>query len=365
MEPITHFLYGACLSRAGFRRKTALATVTMVLAAEAPDIDMLWYFKGSAVGFVHHRGITHTVFGIPFVAAAVLALVFVLNKLYRRWRPLKPLPEFVPPKLVPRWGVLFGLACIAGYSHILLDFTNSYGIRPFWPVWNHWVAWDIVSIIEPLLYVFMVAGLVLPSLFGLVNQEIGARGRGLRGRGGAITALVLVALTWGVRDYEHRRALDAMNAVLYKGNVASRLGAFPYEVTPFRWMGVAEIPNGYQAFIVDSTEPAVDPDERAQTYYKPQESDVIRAAKASYLGGAFMDWARFPTIEVDKRTDPILYVVSFQDTRYAYPERRGVPLSCYVILDQNLRTVEEGFYTRNFIRNRLEREPGTRKGELP
>lgn len=357
MEPITHFLCGACLSRAGFRRRTALATVTMVLAAEAPDIDMLWYFKGSAVGFAHHRGFTHTVFGIPFVAAAVILLVFVVNKLYRRWRPLKPLPEFAPPRLVPRWGVLFGLACIAGYSHILLDFTNSYGVRPFWPLWNHWVAWDIVSIIEPLLYVFMIGGLVLPSLFGLVNQEIGAKGRGLRGRGGAITALVLVALTWGIRDYEHRRALDAMNAVLYKGKVASRLGAFPYELTPFRWMGVAEIPNGYQAFIVNSAEPEVDPDDRMESYYKAKDSDVIRAAKASYLGGAFLDWARFPTIEVEKRTDPTRYVVSFQDIRYAYPERRGVPLSCYVILDESLRTVEEGFYTRNFIKSRLERTP--------
>ncbi len=357
MEPITHFLYGACLSRAGFRRKTALATATMVLAAEAPDIDMLWYFKGSAVGFAHHRGFTHTVFGIPFVAAAVVVLVFTVNKIYRRWRPLKPPPESAPSRLVPRWRMLFGLACIAGYSHILLDFTNSYGVRPLWPFWNHWVAWDTISIIEPVLYLFLIGGLVLPSLFGLVNQEIGARGHGLRGRGGAVTALLLVAFTWGVRDYEHRRALDAMNAVLYKGNVATRLGVFPYEVTPFRWLGVAEIPTGYQAFIVNSGEPEVDPDEHVQTYYKPQDNDVIRAAKMSYLGGVYLDWARFPVIEVEKRTDPVLYVVSFRDIRYAYPERRGAALSCYVILDEKLRPIEQGFYTRNFIKSRLEGEP--------
>ncbi len=357
MEPITHFLYGACLSRAGFRRKTALATVTMVLAAEASDIDMLWYFRGSAVGFAHHRGFTHTVFGIPFVAAAVLLLVFVAHTLYRRWRPLKPLPEFAPPRLPVRWGVLYGLACIAGYSHLLLDFTNNYGVRPLWPVWNHWVAWDIVSIIEPVLYVFMIGGLVLPSLFGLVNTEIGARNRGLRGRGGAIAALVLVALTWGVRDYEHRRALAAMNAVLYKGQVATRIGAFPYEVTPFRWLGVAETTGSYEAFIVNSAEPEVDPEEKAETYYKPQDSEVIRAAKATYLGGAYLDWARFPVIEVEKRSNPTLYVVSFRDIRYAYPEVRGIPLSCYVILDENLHVVEQGFYTRNFIKSRLERTP--------
>ena len=40
LEPITHFLTGAVLARAGFNRKTALATATMTLAAEAPDLDV-------------------------------------------------------------------------------------------------------------------------------------------------------------------------------------------------------------------------------------------------------------------------------------------------------------------------------------
>jgi len=40
LEPLTHFLTGACLARAGFNRKTALATATMTLAAEAPDLDV-------------------------------------------------------------------------------------------------------------------------------------------------------------------------------------------------------------------------------------------------------------------------------------------------------------------------------------
>ena len=37
------------------------------------------------------------------------------------------------PNLPPRWGLLFLYACLAGLSHILLDFTNNYGVRPFWP----------------------------------------------------------------------------------------------------------------------------------------------------------------------------------------------------------------------------------------
>ena len=54
MEPITHFLTGACLGRAGLNRKTGLATATVTLAAEGPDIDVLSRFKGPVFGFADH-----------------------------------------------------------------------------------------------------------------------------------------------------------------------------------------------------------------------------------------------------------------------------------------------------------------------
>ena len=38
MEPVTHFLTGAVLSRAGFNRRTSYATLAMTLAAEATDV---------------------------------------------------------------------------------------------------------------------------------------------------------------------------------------------------------------------------------------------------------------------------------------------------------------------------------------
>ncbi len=96
MEPITHLLTGACLARLGFNRKTALATLTMTLAAEAPDIDLVAYVKGSVSGFVCHRGATHTLWGIPLVSALVLALVYAGHRLRQRFwpafHPSKPKP---------------------------------------------------------------------------------------------------------------------------------------------------------------------------------------------------------------------------------------------------------------------------------
>ena len=48
--------------------------------------------------------------------------------------------------------------------HILLDFTNNYGVRPFWPFFEKWYSWDIVFIVEPLLLILLIGGLVVPGL---------------------------------------------------------------------------------------------------------------------------------------------------------------------------------------------------------
>ena len=60
MEPVTHFLTGACIARAGLNRKTAYATLTAVLAAEAADMDVVWSLRGPVESLKHHRGITPT-----------------------------------------------------------------------------------------------------------------------------------------------------------------------------------------------------------------------------------------------------------------------------------------------------------------
>src|SRR3954451_24350447 len=195
MEPLTHFLTGACLGRAGFNRKTALATLTMTLAAEAPDIDVFAYYKGPVFGFAHHRGITHTFVGLPIVCAAVLLLVWLIEQAMRRFGNQEKRITRLERRALPtktRWGVLYALALIAGLSHILLDFTNNYGVRPFEPFSYRWFAWDIVFIFEPLLYVALIGGLVLPPLFALINEEVGARARRPRGRTSAIVALTLM-----------------------------------------------------------------------------------------------------------------------------------------------------------------------------
>ena len=84
MEPLTHFLTGACLGRAGLNRKTALATATVTLAAEAPDLDVLGEVKGRLFAFAHHRGFTHSFLGIAIVSAVVVGFVYLVWRLRGR-----------------------------------------------------------------------------------------------------------------------------------------------------------------------------------------------------------------------------------------------------------------------------------------
>jgi inner membrane protein len=332
------------MGRSGFNRTTALATATMTLAAEAPDIDVFSRFGGSAFGFNHHRGFTHSFLGVPLVAAAVVGLIYLFWRLRGR--------KTRNPNLPPRWGLLFAFACLAGLSHILLDFTNNYGVRAFWPFSERWSSADLVFIVDPIILIVLALGLILPALFSLINEEIGGRRKGAMptGRLAASLALLVVVAYWGVREYEHGRAVAALQSRTYQGVDALRASAYPYWSNPFRWYGVVETPNFFATMDVNSLTPEVDPAGGMQIRYKPEETAVTLAAKKTYLGRVYLSWAQYPVTETEElASDPVenkhaAYIVRFRDLRYDDPESpaRGA-LGAFVLLTRDLQVVEERF----------------------
>jgi inner membrane protein len=336
------------MSRAGLNRKTGLATVTLVLAAEASDIDVFYAFRGPVSALQHHRGWTHSFVGVPVMAALTLLVVWAWHRFFRKWRLDPEAPEMQRRRLLPvRWGVLYGIILLGPLSHILLDYTTAYGIRMFEPFSYKWYEWDTVSIIEPFMLGVLILGLTLPSLFGLIHEEIGARQPQFRGQVGAIVALTAVVLMWGVRDFYHRRAVSALEARIYQSADPLRVSAFPYPWSPFVWHGVVETRDFYQTLPVDSLRGEVDPQDRARTYYKPEETPVLEAAKKSYLGRVYLDWAKYPlTITEAMEERDVAYQVRFIDLRYKYPERRQTPLGASVELNRGLQVVAQRFGRR-------------------
>ncbi|MES2524814.1 MAG: metal-dependent hydrolase [Gemmatimonadota bacterium] len=131
-------------------RFRATAFVVGVVTAELPDADLL--YAGQALGMgnlgylLHHRGHTHTV---VFALAAAL-VVWGVTLLFRKDLRVSPW----------KWPLL-GLAVVGTLSHLLLDYTNSYGVHPFWPINNRWFYGDAVFIIEPWLWVAALPPLIL------------------------------------------------------------------------------------------------------------------------------------------------------------------------------------------------------------
>jgi inner membrane protein len=338
LEPITHLLTGACISRAGLNRNTGLATLTVVLAAEAPDLDVLYYFRGSVEGFARHRGFTHTFLGAPVVAAVVVAGVYGLYRLLARrgWKP----------KLAPRWKLLFVYALLAVLLHIFQDSTNNYGVRPFAPFNPRWYSWDIVFIVDPIMLAALTLGLVMPAMLSLVKEEVGARRPQFRGRGGAFFALVSLAALILVRDFEHRRAVTALNSIMYQNEDPLSVSAYPFPLNPFAWGGVAETRDFFEILQVDPDSGQVDPRSQARVRFKPEETPVTLAAKKSRLGQVYLDWARYPLVQVERLPRNQGYRVQFQDLRFAYAQvvsRDGAapPLAGYVELDPELRVSDQ------------------------
>jgi len=331
MEPVTHFLTGACLGRAGLNRKTRYATFAAVLAAEAADIDVLWGFAGPVAELQHHRGITHTFVAVPALAAVVTGAVW----LFHRWRDARRLRKanVDAPQQAVRWSWIYAAAFVSALAHILLDWTNNYGVRPFFPFNPRWYAGSFVFIAEPMLWALLLAALVIPGLLGLTDREIGARRPAFRGRGWAVFALCGMVVLWCWRWAEHAHALALLNATQITAVPATRIAAEPYMVNPFHWHAILETPTFYQTAEVNTRTGAIESDPIRDVIYKPTVTPAVEAAKRTPLGQVYLDWGTWAVVRdvgqepVEGLDTPQLQpgrtwtTIEFTDLRFAYAFR--------------------------------------------
>ena len=351
MEPVTHLLTGACLARAGLNKKAAYATLAMIVAAEFPDIDFLWSIEGPVAGFQHHRGITHTLLGAPFEAALIVGLVW----LWHRVRIKRGRAETAAPV---NWWMLWVASLIALLSHLLLDFTNNYGLRPFFPFNPKWYAGSIVFLFEPVIFALLVGALVMPALFGLIGSEVGASKPKFRGQGWALAALLGICALWGWRVGEQQKAIALAAQMDLSGSIPAgsgavavgRISASPYPINPYRWHLVVEGPGFYQIATANTLTGAIDTSVPGDVFYLPITTVSTLTAKRTRLGEAYLDWSQFPVVTdvsvgtVDPDDPRAAWTVTFRDLRFAYDVsflkgRTETPLTGKVVLDGNRKVV--------------------------
>lgn len=190
MDPITQGTLGAVLPQTvASARRAAWALPCGIFAGMAPDLDVLISSNSDPLLFLeYHRQFTHSLIFIPLGAAIVAGALWALWGRRHGW----PLAATY-------------LYCFLGYAtHALLDACTSYGTMLFWPFSDYRVAWNNVSIIDPMLTLPLMTAVILsrwrkrrlPALLGLL-WVVAYLSMGVQARDAAVAAGAALAAERG------------------------------------------------------------------------------------------------------------------------------------------------------------------------
>ena len=284
MDPLTHTATGLFLSRAGLNRWTPQAAPILLLAANAPDIDIAT-LAGGSLNYLHwHRSITHSLIAMPLMALLPVVLVRLVGR--------KPV----------RWGGAFAASLLAVASHLLLDWTNAYGVRFLSPFSERWFQLDLTSLFDLWIWGVLLLAVVAPMLGRMVSSEISSGTVRPRhyGRGFACFALAFLLLYNCGRSVLHARAIATLDARVYHGFAPSRVAAFP-RINPWQWRGLVETPDFDAVADVNLLE-NFDPS-RAAIFQKPDPDPALDAARRTHVFQEFLQFSQFPLWRVSPAPD--------------------------------------------------------------
>lgn len=310
MDNITHTLVGLMLSRAGLNRGEKGTPLMIMLAANAPDMDTYNFFNDSLTYLQVHRGYTHALLFAPLVALVPLLLV----KAFTRTR-------FTLVTLATYAGCL-----IAVLSHLLLDWTNVYGVRLMLPFNAKWYRLDITDIIDPVILAALLLALAAPALSKLVTSEMGGRKSQGPRRGWAWFALVVVLLYDTGRWMAHDRAIATIDSFSYRGAPAERVSAFPVRFTVARWRGMVE-GDGFIYEVPIDLSTNFDP-AAGHTDYPAISSPAIDAARTTRTFQVFESFNQLPFWTLLPVDDALR--VELLDLRFGSVQRPGFETVAFV-----------------------------------
>jgi len=331
LEPFTHALASLAIARVFRQRLPRFGSALLVTAGVAPDLDYVSYFAGPSAFLELHRSVLHSIAGAAVLSCALAALfLFVGTKFSAPKNPRKQLP---PPTFL----IAFALCAVGILAHDLLDLCSGEGIQWFWPFRMHWSHWNLAESFDPWALLILVAGLLIPQLFRLVSEEVGARKKD--GIGAAVFTLLLLAAYFGARAYFHGRAVDLLLSAEFHGREPLSAGAFPSSTDPLTWRGLVSTDNTLEEIEV-SLAPGADfnPD-RSLTHYKPPDSPPLDTAEKSQIAQRFLRYAEFPLASVFRREDG--YRIELRDLRFAAGDQSAANLIARIELDANLQIVRQ------------------------
>jgi inner membrane protein len=358
VENLTHSLVGGLLAQTAFGRKLRYATPTLVIAANLPDADAITALWGGTTALKYHRGLTHSLIGIVAEAAILGALSFIIVRRSKDREHLSFVQILLP---------IF----VALLSHPLLDWTNSYGIRPWLP-WNgHWYYGDIVFIADPWLWLILGGGLFLVTsrnrlqvsgwaclaiilslivVVGIPSRQTSFTayiklawviGLALvvalrlavgstRLRSVPPIALAAMILYWSCLLLFHRQMIANITASPIGPTGPTRIYALATPANPFVWTCIAD--TGETVYQVDSSV-FQNPDwGNSRRFPKEASDEMIEKMRSTETGKVFLDFARAYSSKVTHEPDG--YSVTLRDLRFG--------LSMYARFNEKSEIVSSG-----------------------
>jgi len=320
LDNLTHSLVGLTAAKTGLERLSPGATLLCVLAANAPDADVVVGLFGDRWDLLqHHRGITHAIVGTAFLALLLPLIFYGVDRLWGRVRQRPPKTNFR--------GLMI-LSVIVSATHPLLDWTNNYGIRFLLP-WNpRWFYGDLVFIVDPFIWLMLVAGLlVIWRVRPATKAKI------------AFVSFAIVVANWGALGFAHARAVargtaEAERMLWPTGETLLRVAAMPTLANPLRWDFVFETDKATYRFPI-----RLNGDQRPNRVIRYQQPSgaldtALREVSQEKPARVFLGFARFPVARLADPSCTTQTLLQLADLRYTEPGRsRGnfavdLPVDC-------------------------------------
>jgi membrane-bound metal-dependent hydrolase YbcI (DUF457 family) len=375
LDNVTHTLFGATLARTPLARAGRGTTAALLLASNAPDIDIVAALGGGSIKYLEwHRGPTHGPLGVVVLAVVTAAIVSVGRRFYdrRRESPPRSDPRLETPQPDASFAMLVAVSSIGIVFHILMDLPTSYGTRVLSPFSWRWYAVDWMPIVD----IYMLMVMVAP-LFGRSNET--------QRRIKAAIVLTLIAANYGLHAVSHYQALEVAprlfgptlpelcDAPPVEGSRLEswprpmlpsppspgrrcliEIAAMPSFTSPFQWRIIAQMSNAYEIHDIDLLDsrfrnPDADSEApwRLTLRYPNVWTPAADRAATTRLGQVFLGFSRFPAARtaLDAHGGA---TVRWSDMRFAggiagleQPTRSVNPFTAIIRIDPGGRIVEE------------------------
>lgn len=231
MDPVTQGLVGVSASQLVSRRREKLAAAGLgLMSGMAADLDVLINSSTDPLLFLeYHRHFTHA---LVFIPVGALLCTLAARWVFRKWFSRNSL-SFAKTYLF----------CFAGYAtHALLDACTTYGTQLLWPFSDMRVAWNNVSVVDPL----FTLPLLLMMCYAVFRRSNLA----------AVIGAVYAGAYLGFGVLQNQRALAlAYELAQSRGHTPIGLGVKPSFANTVVWKSVYEHDGRYY---VDAVRVAID-----------------------------------------------------------------------------------------------------------